>query len=185
MSKVGRVPVAIPDGVNVKLHGATVIVEGEYGRLSQSYRADMIEITVLDGKVTLKRKGNGKQYRAYHGLYRSLIANMIQGVSKRWERALVIKGLGYRARLQGNKLILDLGYSQPVEYPLPKEVEAEVPSPGEIIIRGADKQAVGQITAEIRSLRKPEPYKGKGIRYKDEEVSRKAGKLGSGLSTTG
>lgn len=178
MSKVGKVPVKIPDGVEVAVKAATITVEGKYGRLVQNYRPDLVEIKVADGIATVDRRHEGKQYRAFHGLYRSLLFNMVHGVSQRWEKALLIKGLGYRARLQGQTLFLDLGYSQPVEYKLPEAVEAELPNPGEIIIRGIDKQQVGQVAAEIRAIRKPEPYKGKGIRYKDEQVLHKAGKLG-------
>jgi len=178
MSKVGKVPVKIPDGVKVEVGPALLAVEGKYGRLVQGYRPDRVEIVVADGVATVSRRREDKQSRAFHGLYRSLLANMVHGVSQRWEKVLLVKGLGYRARLQGETLILDLGYSQPVEYVLPEGVEVEVPNPGEIIIRGADKQQVGQVAAKIRSFRKPEPYKGKGIRYKDEEVLHKAGKLG-------
>ena len=178
MSKVGKVPVKIPDGVKVEVGPACIVVEGKYGRLEQDYRSDRVEIVVADGVATVNRRREDVQSRAFHGLYRSLLANMVHGVSQRWEKGLLIKGLGYRARLQEETLVLDLGYSQPVEYVLAKGVEAEVPNPGEIIIRGADKQQVGQVAAKIRSFRKPEPYKGKGIRYKDEEVLHKAGKLG-------
>lgn len=183
MSKVGKAPVNIPDGVKVEVGPATFVVEGKYGRLIQDYRPDQVTIVVTDGMAVVKCLREDKQARAFHGLYRSLLANMVHGVSQRWEKGLVVKGLGYRARIQGKTLILDLGYSQPVEYELPESVEAEVPNPGEIIIRGADKQQVGQVAAKIRSFRKPEPYKGKGIRYKDEDVLHKAGKLG-GQSTT-
>ncbi len=178
MSKVGKVPVKIPEGVKVTVNDGTIVVEGPHGRLVQDYRPDRVEITVEDGMATVTRRGEGKEYRAFHGLYRSLLANMVHGVSQKWEKHLLIKGLGYRARLQGRKLTLDLGYSQPVEYELPEGIEAEVPNPNEIIIRGADKQQVGHVAAKIRAFRKPEPYKGKGIRYKDEIVLHKAGKLG-------
>ncbi len=178
MSKVGKVPVKLPAGVKVVVGQATVTVEGKHGRLEQTYRPEAVEIKVADGEVTVARRREGKSYRAYHGLYRSLVANMVRGVSERWEKALVIKGLGYRARLQGRTLILDLGYAKPVEYELPEGIEAEVPNPAEVTIRGADRQAVGQVAAKVRAFRKPEPYKGKGIRYKDEEVHLKAGKLG-------
>jgi large subunit ribosomal protein L6 len=178
MSKVGKVPVAIPAGVTVKVEAGTVIVEGKHGRLSQTYRPDMVDITVVPGEATVTRRKEGKEYRAYHGLYRSLLANMVRGVSARWEKALVIKGLGYRGRLQGSTLILDLGYAGPKEYPLPTGIEAELPNPSEIILRGADKREVGQVAAKIRALRKPNVYDGKGIRYKDEIVIQKAGKLG-------
>jgi large subunit ribosomal protein L6 len=137
-----------------------------------------VAIEVGDGVVTVTRRKEGKQYRAFHGLYRSLLSNMVHGVTERWEKVLLVKGLGYRARLQGKTLILDLGYSNPVEYPLPDGIEAELPNPNEIILRGIDKQEVGQVAAEIRALRKPNVYSGKGIRYKDEQVLHKAGKLG-------
>ena len=178
MSKVGKVPIAIPDGVKVSVRAGTLTVEGKHGRLKQPFRSDMVEIVVKDAKATVARRREGKEYRAFHGLYRSLLANMVHGVSQRWEKALLVRGLGYRARLQGNTLILDLGYSSPMEYDLPKDVEAELPNPNEIVLRGADKQQVGQVAAEIRAFRKPNVYDGKGIRYKDEQVIQKAGKLG-------
>jgi len=178
MSKVGKVPIAIPDGVKVSVGENTFTVEGKHGRLKQPFRSDMVEIVIGDGEASVSRRREGKEYRAFHGLYRSLLANMVHGVSERWERALLVRGLGYRARLQGTTLILDLGYSNPMEYELPKDVEAELPNPNEIIIRGADKQKVGQVAAQIRALRKPNVYDGKGIRYRNEQVIQKAGKLG-------
>jgi len=178
MSKVGKVPVTIPDGVKVNAANGLIAVEGKHGRLEQAYRPDMVEIAVEDGTATVTRHGDGKAHRAYHGLYRSLLANMVHGVSERWERSLLIRGLGYRARLQGTTIILDLGYSDPKEFDLPEGVEAELPNPNEIILRGADKQQVGQVAAKIRALRKPNVYDGKGIRYRDEQVLQKAGKLG-------
>ncbi len=178
MSKVGKVPVAIPDSVKVRLEGATFIVEGKHGRLEQAFRPDMVEIDVADGLATVTRRGETKQHRAYHGLYRSLLANMVHGVSEKWEKGLLIKGLGYRARLQGQTVILDLGYSNPMEYEIPSGIEVELPNPNEIIVRGADRQLVGHVAAKIRALRKPNVYDGKGIRYKNEEVIQKAGKLG-------
>jgi len=178
MSKVGKVPVSIPDGVTVTVAQGSIAVEGKHGRLEQAYRPDMVEIAVEDQQATVSRRAEGKAYRAYHGLYRSLLANMVQGVSERWEKTLLVRGLGYRARLQGNTIVLDLGYSDPKEYEVPNDVEAELPNPNEIILRGADKQQVGQVAAKIRALRKPNVYDGKGIRYKDEQVVQKAGKLG-------
>jgi len=178
MSKVGKVPVAVPGGVKVTIGESTITVEGKHGRLTQSYRPDMVEVSLDGSAVHVSRRKEGKEYRAYHGLYRSLVANMVKGVAERWEKQLVIKGLGYRARLQGNTLILDLGYAGPKEYVLPKGIEAELPNPSEIVIRGADKRDVGPVAAEIRRLRKPSVYDGKGIRYKDEIVIQKAGKLG-------
>jgi large subunit ribosomal protein L6 len=178
MSKVGKVPIAIPDGVKVSVGAYAFTVEGRHGRLEQPFRSDMVEIIVDDGEATVARRREGKEYRAFHGLYRSLLANMVHGVSQRWEKALLVRGLGYRARLQGNTLILDLGYSTPMEYELPKDVDAELPNPNEIILRGVDKQQVGQAAAEIRALRRPNVYDGKGVRYRGELVIQKAGKLG-------
>jgi len=178
MSKVGKVPIAIPDGVKVTVDRDSFSVEGKFGRLEQAFRSDMVQIAIDDAEATVTRRKEGKQYRAFHGLYRSLLANMVHGVSQRWEKTLLIRGLGYRARLQGTTLILDLGYSNPMEYEVPKDIEIEVPNPNEIIVRGASRQAVGQVSAEIRKFRKPNVYDGKGIRYKNEQVIQKAGKLG-------
>lgn len=178
MSKIGKEPVTIPDGVKVTVEADTMIVEGPHGRLTQSFRPDMVTISVADGEAVVSRRKEGKQFRAYHGLYRSLLANMVYGVSQRWERGLLVRGLGYRARLENQTLTLDLGYSDPKEYVVPKEIEVEVPNANEIILRGADKQQVGQVAAKIRAFRKPRVYDGKGIRYKNEQVIQKAGKLG-------
>ena len=178
MSKVGKVPIAIPDGVKVTVDSAMFSVEGRFGRLEQTFRPDMVQIAIDDAEATVTRVKEGKQYRAFHGLYRSLLANMVHGVSQRWEKTLLVRGLGYRARLQGATLVLDLGYSNPMEYEIPEDLEVEVPNPNEIIVRGADRQAVGQSAAIIRKFRKPNVYDGKGIRYKDEQVIQKAGKMG-------
>jgi len=182
MSKVGNVPVVLPDGVKVDVSKALITVTGKHGELKQDFRPDLVSITVEGGVATVGRKKEGKQHRTFQGLYRSLLANMVHGVTEKWEKSLMVKGLGYRARLQGNTLILDLGYSNPMEYELPKGVEAELPNPNEVIIRGIDKQQVGQTAAKIRALRKPNVYSGKGIRYKDEIVLHKAGKLGGASS---
>jgi len=184
MSKIGKLPVKIPAGVKVDVGAGAITVEGPHGRLVQAYRPDMVEISVENASAVVSRLKDGKTYRAFHGLYRSLLANMVYGVSQRWEKALVIKGLGYRARVQGRTLVLDLGYSQPVEFEIPDGLEIEVPNPAEILVRGADRQRVGQAAAKIRAFRKPEPYKGKGIRYKDEIVPHKAGKLGGQTGST-
>lgn len=178
MSKVGKVPIAIPDGVKVTVGSDSFAVEGKFGRLEQAFRPDMVQIAVDGAEATVTRVKEGKQYRAFHGLYRSLLANMVHGVTNQWEKGMLVRGLGYRARLQGNTLILDLGYSNPMEYEIPDGIEVELPNPNEIIVRGADRQAVGQAAAEIRKFRKPNVYDGKGIRYKDEQVIQKAGKLG-------
>jgi large subunit ribosomal protein L6 len=182
MSKVGNVPVAIPEGVKIDVSQALITVTGKHGQLVQDFRPDLVMITVQNGVATVARKQEAKQHRAFQGLYRSLLANMVHGVSEKWEKSLIVKGLGYRARVQGNTLILDLGYSNPVEYELPKGIEVELPNPNEVIIRGIDKQQVGQTAAKIRAIRKPNVYSGKGIRYKDEIVLHKAGKLGGSTS---
>ena len=178
MSKVGKVPVAIPDGVTIDVDGGAFAVAGEHGRLSQSYRPDLVEIRVEDGQAIVARHGDSKQHRAFHGLYRSLLANMVHGVSTKWQKALIIRGQGYRARMQGTTLILDLGYSNPMEYETPDGIEIDVPNPNEVIVRGIDKQQVGHVAATIRKFRKPNVYSGKGIRYSGEQVTLKAGKLG-------
>jgi large subunit ribosomal protein L6 len=182
MSKVGNVPITIPNEVKISVSKALITVTGKHGQLMQEFRPDLVNITVEDGVATVSRKQEGKQHRAFQGLYRSLLANMVHGVAEKWEKSLTVKGLGYRARMQGNTLILDLGYSNPMEYELPKGIEAELPNPNEVIIRGIDKQQVGQAAAKIRALRKPNVYSGKGIRYKDEAVLHKAGKLGGASS---
>jgi large subunit ribosomal protein L6 len=178
MSKVGKVPIAIPDGCKVTIGRDSFTVEGKFGRLVQAFRPDMVEIAIDGAEATVARRKDSKEHRAFHGLYRSLLANMVHGVSHRWEKTLLVRGLGYRARLQGTTLVLDLGYSNPMEYEIPQNVEVEVPNPNEIIVRGADRQVVGQVSANIRKLRKPNVYDGKGIRYKNELVIQKAGKLG-------
>jgi large subunit ribosomal protein L6 len=178
MSKVGKVPVVIPAGVKVTVGPDAFTVEGKHGKLYQPFRSDMVQIAVDEKEATVTRRKEGKEHRAFHGLYRSLLANMVHGVSERWQRTLIVKGSGYRARLQGSTLVLDLGYSNPMEYEIPEDVEIEVPNPNEIIVRGADKQRVGHVSARIRKLRKPNSYDGKGIRYQDEQIILKAGKLG-------
>jgi large subunit ribosomal protein L6 len=178
MSKVGKVPITIPEGVTIEVGRDAFVVAGAHGRLTQAFRPDLVEINIEDGMAVVTRRGDGKRHRAFHGLYRSLLANMVHGVSTKWEKTLLVRGLGYRARLQGNELVLDLGYSNPVEYTIPEGIEIEVPNPNEIIVRGIDKQQVGHVAATIRKFRKPIVYSGKGIRYQDEQVIQKAGKLG-------
>lgn len=178
MSRMGKVPIQIPEGVNVEVAQGLVKVEGNGTVLTQEYNSRLVSVTVEDDQVRIGRVRDDKKGRAQHGLYRSLIYNMVRGVVKPFEKVLVLKGLGYRARLEGSKLVLELGFSHPVEYGLPEGIQAEVKEKAEIAIRGADKQLVGQVAADIRAVRPPEPYKGKGVRYKDEEVIQKEGKLG-------
>jgi large subunit ribosomal protein L6 len=175
LSRIGKQPVSIPDGVTVDVKPGEVIVKGPKGELSQHVNRDM-KVSVDDGTLTVERPTDRGDHRALHGLTRSLIANMVQGVTDGFERRLEIQGVGYRAQLKGKALELALGYSHPVSMPAPEGIEFEVPQPTEIIIRGIDKQLVGETAARIRKSRPPEPYKGKGIRYQGEQVTRKVGK---------
>jgi len=181
MSKVGKAPIDIPEGVEVSLEGYRLHAKGSSGlEFSQEYDPNFVTVEVDDDQIIVTRNGERKEFKEKHGLYRSLFANMVTGLVKPFEKNLMIEGLGYRAREQGNKLVLDLGYSHPIEYELPENIEAEVEGNDQIKITGPDKQQVGQVAADIRSLRPPEPYKGKGIRYKGEEIIRKEGKLSGG-----
>jgi len=175
MSRIGKAPIPIPQGVEIKRAGSTVEVKGPKGALSHAI-PEGISIQVEDGVIHVKRKGDAKRERSLHGLSRTLIANMVTGVTAGFEKGLEIVGIGYRAALQGRNLQLSLGYSHPVIYPIPEGIEVEVDKQNKITVKGIDKQQVGQVAAEIRSFRKPEPYKGKGIRYIGEQVRRKAGK---------
>jgi large subunit ribosomal protein L6 len=167
--------VSIPDGVSIDVKPGEVIVKGPKGELSQRVSRDM-KVAVDDGTLTVERPTDRGEHRALHGLTRSLIANMVEGVTDGFERRLEIQGVGYRAQLKGNGLELALGYSHPVSLPAPDGIEFEVPQPTEIVVRGIDKQLVGETAARIRKSRPPEPYKGKGIRYAGEQVTRKVGK---------
>jgi large subunit ribosomal protein L6 len=175
MSRIGRKPVAVPDAVTVDIAPGNIAVKGPKGELSQFYSQDMA-VTQEDGTIVVTRPTDRGEHRALHGLTRSLIANMVEGVTAGFEKRLEIQGVGYRAALKGKNLELALGYSHPVSITAPEGIEFEVPQPTEIIVRGIDKQLVGQVAADIRKRRKPEPYKGKGIRYRDEQVLRKVGK---------
>ena len=175
MSRIGKQPVEIPSGVDVKSDGAHLVVKGPKGQLELDVHPEM-DVSVDDGEVRVTRPSDKKEHRALHGLTRSLINNMVLGVTAGFERRLEIVGVGYRAEPKGNGLKLSLGFSHTIEYPAPKGIEFEVPQPTQIVVRGIDKQMVGQVAAEIRSFRPPEPYKGKGVRYAGEHVRRKAGK---------
>ena len=175
MSRIGRKPVPIPEAVSVEIAPGNVAVKGPKGELSQFYSPDM-KIEQADGVVTVARPTDRGEHRALHGLTRSLIANMVEGVTDGFERRLEIQGVGYSAQLKGNALEMSLGYSHPVTIPAPDVIEFEVPQPTEVIVRGIDKQLVGETAARIRKSRPPEPYKGKGVRYKGEQVLRKVGK---------
>lgn len=178
MSRIGRLPITVPAGVTVKVEdGNVVTVKGALGELKEKFNEDM-EITLDGAVITVKRPSDKKEHRALHGLTRAMLNNMILGVSAGFKKELEIVGVGYRAQLQGKKLTLNVGYSHPVEVPDTPGISFEVPSNTSIVVKGIDKQAVGQVAADIRAIRPPEPYKGKGIRYKDEYVRRKEGKSG-------
>ena len=175
MSRIGLKPIEIPEGVEVQINGNSVKVKGPKGELSRDLHADVV-IKVEDNNVVVERKSEEKEQRALHGTTRSLISNMVEGVTKGYEKQLEIIGVGYRAQKQGNKLVIGAGYSHPVEMEQIDGIEFDVPSNTQIIVKGIDKELVGAIAANIRAVRPPEPYKGKGIRYKDEYVRRKEGK---------
>jgi large subunit ribosomal protein L6 len=175
MSRIGRKPIEIPEGVTVDVKPGAVMVKGPKGELSQSVSSQM-KVAEENGAVTVTRPTDRGEDRALHGLTRSLIANMVEGVTDGFSKQLEIQGIGYRARLQGKALELSVGYSHPVSVTAPEGIEFEVPQPTQVIVRGIDKQLVGEIAARIRRVRPPEPYKGKGIRYVGEHVRRKVGK---------
>jgi large subunit ribosomal protein L6 len=165
----------VPSGVDVKLDGAHLVVKGPKGQLELDVHPEM-QVSVDDGQLTVARPSDKKEHRALHGLTRALINNMVTGVTEGFERSLEIVGVGYRAEMKGKGLTLSLGFSHTIDYPAPEGIEFEVPQPTNIVVRGIDKQKVGQVAAEIRAFRPPEPYKGKGVRYAGEHVRRKAGK---------
>jgi large subunit ribosomal protein L6 len=175
MSRIGRQPIELPEGVEVDVRPGSVSVKGPKGELSQTVHTGM-KVSIENGTVTVARPTDRGEHRALHGLTRSLIANMVEGVTDGFERRLEIQGVGYRAQLKGKALELSLGYSHPVSVPAPDGIEFEVPQPTEVVVRGIDKQLVGETAARIRKTRPPEPYKGKGVRYAGEQVSRKVGK---------
>ena len=175
MSRIGRQPIELPEGVEVDVKPGSVSIKGPKGELSQAIHTEM-KVSIENGTLTVSRPTDRGEHRALHGLTRSLIANMVEGVTDGFERRLEIQGVGYRARLQGKALELTVGYSHSVSLLAPEGVEFEVPQPTQVIVRGIDKQLVGQTAADIRKRRPPEPYKGKGVRYADEHVVRKVGK---------
>jgi large subunit ribosomal protein L6 len=175
MSRVGQAPIRIPDGVDVSIDNRAVRVKGPKGQLERVLPED-ISAETIDGEVRVARANESRVVRALHGLARSLVANMVIGVTEGYEKRLEIHGVGYRATKQGNGIELSVGYSHPVRKAAPEGIELEVPTPTRITVRGIDKELVGQVAAEIRAIRKPEPYKAKGIRYEGEYIRRKAGK---------
>ena len=177
MSRTGLKPIPIPDGVNVTIDGSHVTVKGPKGELTRHFHPDMI-IQQEENELVVKRPSDSKEHKALHGTTRSLLANMVEGVTKGFEKTLELVGVGYRAQKSGNKLVLNVGYSHPVEIEPEKGIEIEVPDQNKIVVKGIDKERVGELAANIRAVRKPEPYKGKGIRYENENVRRKEGKTG-------
>ena len=178
MSRIGKMPIAIPQGVKVSVQGKTVTVEGPKGKLTQDFN-DSVKVSVKDNVVEVTRKDDEKPTRAFHGLYRNLVNNMVHGVSQGFSKSLLINGVGYKAELQGNILVLSLGYSTDVMVGVPQGLSAVVEMNGQkIVVSGYDRQLVGKFASEIRSLREPEPYKGKGVRYETETVRKKVGKTG-------
>ena len=179
MSRIGRKPITVPAGVEVTLDGSTVTVKGPKGTLSGTFNSNMT-IAMDEGVINVTRPNDEKENRSLHGLTRTLIANMVEGVSNGYSKTLDIVGIGYRASMQGKDVVLSVGYSHTVTIAAPEGITIACPSPNQVVVSGADKQMVGQIAAEIRGVRPPEPYKGKGIRYSDEHVRRKEGKAGKG-----
>ncbi len=178
MSRIGKMPIVIPSGVEVKVDGNVVKVKGPKGQLEQEIPEEIRVVQEEENVVKIERPNDDKYFKSLHGLVRTLVANMVEGVTNGFSKTLEIHGVGYRAAKQGNKLVLNVGYSQPVEFEPLAGVEIETPAPNKIVVRGIDKQKVGQMAAMIRAVRKPEPYKGKGIRYENEYIRRKAGKAG-------
>ncbi len=179
MSRIGRMPIAIPAGVEVKLDGNTVTVKGPKGTLSRTVHQNM-NVAVEGAEVIVTRPNDNKENRSLHGLTRTLIANMVEGVTNGFSKELEVNGVGYRAQKQGNDLVLTIGYSHNVVMAAPEGISIDVPTPNKVVVSGADKQKVGQFAAEIREKRPPEPYKGKGIKYATEHIRRKEGKAGKG-----
>ena len=179
MSRIGRAPITVPAGVEVKIDGSTVTVKGAKGTLTKTMHSN-IAIEMADGVITVTRPNDNKENRSLHGLTRTLIANMIEGVANGYKKELEINGIGYRAEKKGNELVMKIGYSHDVVMPEPEGVTVECPSANKVIVSGADKQVVGQFAAEVREKRPPEPYKGKGLKYVDEYIRRKEGKAGKG-----
>ncbi|MBQ1187396.1 MAG: 50S ribosomal protein L6 [Clostridia bacterium] len=179
MSRIGRKPIAIPAGVEVKVEGSVVTVKGPKGTLTNTFNAD-IAIAVEGNEIIVTRPSDVKEHRSLHGLTRTLISNMVIGVTEGFKKELQVNGVGYRVQKQGTNLVMNLGYSHQVIMPEIDGITVEVPGPNSIIISGPDKQKVGQFAAEVREKRPPEPYKGKGIKYIDEHIRRKEGKAAKG-----
>ncbi|MHB1419584.1 MAG: 50S ribosomal protein L6 [Bacillota bacterium] len=178
MSRIGRLPINIPEGVEIKLEGNLITVSGPKGLLSRELHPQM-NINMDEKQLLVTRPSDSKSHRSLHGLTRTLVSNMVDGVTKGFSKNLELTGVGYRASKQGNKLVLAVGYSHPVEIDPGEDLQVEVPVPTKITVRGIDKEKVGALAANIRAVREPEPYKGKGIKYEKEKIRRKVGKTGA------
>ena len=178
MSRIGKLPIPVPAGVTVTVDEDNLVtVKGPKGTLSQKVNKD-IRVSQENGEIIVSRPSDSKPHKSMHGLYRALIHNMVVGVTKGFEKVLVMEGVGYRAQVAGKQLTLNVGYSHPVTFDAPETISFEAPAPTRIVVKGIDRQQVGAIAADIRAVRKPEPYLGKGIRYEDEHIRRKEGKTG-------
>ncbi len=182
MSRVGRQPIPLPDRVEVRIEGVRVVVKGPKGELTREFHSEMV-IRQEDGQLVVTRPSDRPKHRSLHGLSRTLLANMVTGVTEGFTRVLEMQGVGYRAQMQGEKLVLQVGYSQPVEVVAPSGITLVVEGNNRVLVQGMSKEQVGQVAADIRAVRPPEPYKGKGIRYLGEKVRRKAGKGGRTISS--
>ncbi|MGC8764633.1 MAG: 50S ribosomal protein L6 [Brevinematia bacterium] len=176
MSRIAKKPLVIPENVKVDLAEDKLFVQGKLGRLEQTFRKDFIDVKIKDGGIYVNRKGDEKEYRALQGLYYRLFTNMIKGVTEGFSKTLLLQGIGYKMELKGKKLVLTVGFSHPVEFDIPDGINLKLENPQTLIISGIDKQLVGQVAANIRAIRPPEPYKGKGLRYLNERVKMKEGK---------
>ena len=179
MSRIGKMPITVPSGVTVTIDGSTVTAKGPKGELTRTFRP-IITIEQEGDTITVSRPDDSREAKSQHGLVRTLVANMVEGVSNGYQKKLQLVGVGYRAALKGKDLEMQLGYSHPVSVPCPEGITFECPQPTEIVVSGASKEQVGQVAADIRKWRKPEPYKGKGIRYEGEYIRRKLGKAAKG-----
>ncbi len=177
MSRVGRMPIPVPNGVTVDIDGKTVSVKGSKGSLSQTITGNIV-VTLEEGQVVVSRSSEDKKTKGFHGLYRQLIHNMVVGVSQGFSRSLLINGVGYRAEVGPKTVTLNLGYSNPVDFAIPDGITVVAEGANKLIVSGIDKQLVGKTASEIRSVRPPEPYKGKGVKYEEEHIRRKVGKSG-------
>ena len=178
MSRIGKLPISVPSGIKVEINGTHVTVTGKKGSLERDIRPE-IELKQEGDKLVVSPKGTSKRVNAFWGMTRTLLSNMIAGVNQGFQKKLLVEGVGYRAKVEKNVLTLNVGYSTPVDYPLPAGISADVDKNNMITLGGIDKELLGQTAAQIRAIRKPEPYKGKGIRYEDEHIARKVGKAGA------